>query len=216
LATRKNRWQRTVIGCAMAVGLAGCIDDPFMSYDCSVIPPAATSPYILPWMIGTTHRVIPHAARDMGPQKYAIDAAMPIGTPILAIRDGLVVRVEESFVDGDNVYLHENYIFVEHDDGTVARYVHLTNGGAVFGVGDRVRQAEIVGYSGHTGNSSGPHLHLDVTRSCCASTVDTDWAALPAGETLPINFRNATTVPPRKPDLSCGLLPGVDYTAEPY
>ena len=79
-----------------------------------------------------------------------------------------------------------------------------------------MRQGEIIGYSGHTGNSSGPHLHVDVTRSCCAGPPDSDWAALPAGETLPLNFRNATAAPPRKTDLSCGLLTGVLYAAEPY
>lgn len=205
-----------MILCLMTPWLAGCVDDGFMAYDCTVFPPAASSPYILPWMVGTTHSANPHAARETSPQKYAIDVGMPIGTAIFAMRDGLVVRVEEAFVDGDNVYLHENYIFVEHDDGTVARYAHLTYGGAVFGVGDRVRQGEIVGYSGHTGNSSGPHLHVDVTQSCCAGPADSDWNALPAGQTLPLNFRNATTYPPRKPDLSCGLLTGVSYTAEPY
>jgi murein DD-endopeptidase MepM/ murein hydrolase activator NlpD len=46
-----------------------------------------------------------------------VDILMPIGTPILAMRDGVVVRVEESFVDGDNVPTHENYVFVELEDG---------------------------------------------------------------------------------------------------
>jgi len=146
----------------MTTWLAGCVDDGLVAYDCALFPPAADSPYILPWSIGTTHRAIPHAAKTTptGPQKYSIDVLMPIGTPILAMRDGVVIFVEESFVDGDNVPRHENYVFVEHEDGTVARYVHLTYGGVVFGVGDRVRQGEIIGYSGHTGNSTEPHLHI--------------------------------------------------------
>ena len=202
----------------MTTALAGCVDDGLFAYDCAVFPPSESSPYILPWMIGASHRAIPHAAKTSPntPQKYAIDVLMPIGTPVIAMRDGVVVRIEESFVDGDNVPRHENYVFVEHEDATVGRYVHLTYGGAVFGIGDRVRQGEVIGYSGHTGNSTEPHLHVDVTRSCCAGPPDTEWNTLPAGETLPLSFRNATAAPPRKTDLSCGLLYGVSYTAEPY
>src|SRR5262245_60159425 len=122
LTVRKKRLQRTVTCCLTTAWLAGCADGGYTAYDCSVFPPAATSPYVLPWMIGTTYRALPHAARSTNAQKYAVDVPMPIGTPILASRDGIVVRVEESFVDGDNVPLHENYIFVEHEDGTVARY----------------------------------------------------------------------------------------------
>jgi hypothetical protein len=61
--------------------------------------------------------------------------------------------------------------------------------------------------SGNTGGSSARHLHLDVTRSCCATPPDGD--ALPASETLPMSFTNATS------DSSCGLKEGVSYTAQP-
>lgn len=174
--------------------------------DCTLFTPAASSPYVLPWHVGQTWRANPHFLRDTSPQRYAYDVGMPIGTDILAMRDGEVVRVEESFFDGDNVYGHENYVLVEHEDGTVARYVHLTNRGALVQVGDRVQQGRPIGLSGHTGNSSGPHLHVDLTRSCCAAAPD--YNALPHGETLPLSFRNAS------PDSSCGLL-NKRYTAVP-
>lgn len=175
--------------------------------ECSMFAPAASSPYILPWHIGQTYTANPHLARETSVQRFAIDAGMPIGTDVLAMRTGTVVRVQESYFDGDNVFGHENHVFVQHDDGTVARYFHLTNGGARVAVGDQIAQGWQIGLSGHTGNSSGPHLHFDVTRSCC--TVPPNYNALPAGETLPLTFRNAT------PDSSCGLLPGVRYTAQP-
>src|SRR5262245_29482987 len=106
--------ERLLVLCSVATGcLTACVDHDFVAYDCSVFTPAEASPYILPWAIGTTHVVLPHAARETSPQKYALDVPMPIGTEILAIRSGVVVRVVESFVDGDNVYLHENHVIVE-------------------------------------------------------------------------------------------------------
>ena len=174
---------------------------------CTDFTPAADSPYRLPWHVGQTYAANPHLARDSSVQRYAIDVAMPIGTDVLAIRAGAVARVQESYFDGDNLFGHENYVYVQHEDGTVARYFHLTNLGALVEIGDVVQQGQRIGLSGHTGNSSEPHLHFDVTRSCCATVPNHN--DLPAGETLPLTFRNAT------PDTSCGLLPGARYTAQP-
>jgi hypothetical protein len=149
-------------------------------------------------------------------EKYSIDVAMPIGTDVLAIRAGTVVRVEEQFVDGDNEPGHENYVFVQHEDGTAARYVHLTNLGAVVNVNDTVQIGQLVGYSGHTGNSSEPHLHFDVTRVCCV--VPPRWTELPFGETIPLSFRNAKPLPGSvgSGKSSCGLQRGIRYEAVAY
>lgn len=70
---------------------------------CSEFTPANVSPYMLPWHIGQSFTAYPHLARESSVQRYAIDAPMPIGTDVLAMRAGSVVRVEESFFDGDNV-----------------------------------------------------------------------------------------------------------------
>jgi len=180
-------------------------------YDCSVFPPAAGSPYVLPWRVGQSHFPYPHAARETSVQMYAIDFDVPIGTEVIASRAGIVVRVQESFVDGDNVFGHENYVLVQHDDGTVARYVHLTQFGALVNIGASVQQGDLIAYSGNTGNSSGPHLHFDVTAGCCA--IAPDYNALPEGQTRPLNFRNAV---PGSGDLSCGLRHAVSYTAAPF
>jgi len=190
-------------GCGGGDGGSGGQETP----DCTAFPPAAGSPYRLPWHVGQAWQANPHLVRDSSVQRYAIDVAMPIGTDVLAIRAGRVVRVEQSYFDGDNTFGHENHVLVQHDDGTVARYFHLTHQGALVLVGDAVDQGQRIGLSGHTGNSSQPHLHFDVTRSCC--TTPPNYNELPAGETLPLTFRNAS------PDTSCGLEFGVRYTAQP-
>ena len=192
--------------CLLAAGCGGG-DGDAPTPDCTLFTSAPLSPYVLPWHVGHSYAVSPHYARDSSVQRYAYDIGMPIGTDILAMRAGLVVRAEESFFDGDNQLGHENHVFVEHEDGTVARYVHLTHLGALVEPGEQVQQGQRIGLSGHTGNSSGPHLHVDVTRGCCV--VPPRYNELPQGETLPLSFSNAF------PDTSCGLVSWARYTASP-
>lgn len=189
--------------------LTACGDDNEVEigeYDCSVFPAAQSSEYILPWLVGQSYEAIPHTGRD-GPTHYAIDILMPIGTELIAIRDGVVTAVEERFVDGDHGPANSNYILVEHDDGTIALYFHLTNMGAIAQVGDEVRQGDIIARSGHTGPSTEPHLHLEVLMAGCA-----DMRQCP---NIPLNFRNAQAASGTT-DLSCGLRHFVSYRALPF
>ena len=59
-----------------------------------------------------------------------------------------------------NGYGYGNYIAIEHPDGKVTIYGHLSS--VAVGVGQTVVQGQVIGYSGSTGNSSGPHLHFEV------------------------------------------------------
>jgi hypothetical protein len=203
-ARTRGRWVAWVL---VLAGCGGGGDSDGTSIDCSMFTAATASPYVLPWQIGQTFAANPHLNWDPTVQRYAIDVRMPIGTEVLAMRAGTVVRLHESYFDGDNTPGHENFLLVQHDNGTVARYVHLTNGGALVNLGDVVQKGHHIALSGNTGGSSAPHLHFDVTRACCATPPDGD--ALPASETLPMSFANAT------PDSSCGLKEGVSYTAQP-
>lgn len=91
--------------------------------------------------------------------RYAVDIAMPEGTPIVAARGGMVVRVEnDQSGRGDNP--SGNFVRILHDDGTMAVYAHLAPGGAGVRLGERVRRGQRIGTSGNTGFSGGPHLHF--------------------------------------------------------
>jgi len=206
----------TLLGGTLALAGCGGHDDfATHNYDCSVFPAAAQSPYILPWNVGETHIANPHAAWDTGAQIYAYDLGMPIGTQVLAIRDGTVIRVFESSPNNDHTLGHENYVIVEHADGTFARYVHLTTDGALVSVGDSVVQGEVIALSGNSGNSRGPHTHLDVLAHCCAASQLEN--QLSPDQTIPINFRNAGQANTGDPaDLSCSLRWNVKYIALPY
>ena len=100
-----------------------------------------------------------------GHWSFAFDFWMPAGTPIRAARDGTVVRVVEDFSQGgtqERFKKRANLIFILHADRTIARYLHLQQGGAHVEVGNRVEAGDLIGFSGNTGYSQNPHLHFDV------------------------------------------------------
>jgi murein DD-endopeptidase MepM/ murein hydrolase activator NlpD len=108
---------------------------------------------------GTTHR---------GRMYYARDMAAAIGTPIFAMRSGTVVGIEDRFPDtggGPENMTKFNYVWIEHDGGYRSAYLHLKQGftsSINIKVGDRVRGGQLIGFSGNSGWSSGPHLHVEV------------------------------------------------------
>ncbi len=101
-------------------------------------------------------------------ERAALDFKMKQGTKVLAARDGVVVRVKE---DGDKGGLKKEYrqfgnnIVIQHVDGSRSGYWHLQKNGALVNVGDTVKQGQLIGLSGNTGYTSGPHLHFIVWRT---------------------------------------------------
>jgi len=97
---------------------------------------------------------------------YAVDFAVPEGTPVLAARGGVVVQVESDFeragLDRERYGGRANYIRILHDDGSMALYAHLKPEGVQVRVGQQVRQGQRIALSGNTGYSTAPHLHFVV------------------------------------------------------
>jgi len=100
-----------------------------------------------------------------GPKgRYAMDIAMPEGTPIIAARGGRVVKVEND-QSGRGSNPSGNFVRILHADGTMGVYLHLMRGSVVVAEGQQVALGQALAKSGNTGNSTGPHLHFVVQRN---------------------------------------------------
>ncbi|MGE3309229.1 MAG: M23 family metallopeptidase [Limisphaerales bacterium] len=128
--------------------------------------PAAV--YHLPFASGKAFRVDQGAGGKFthtGNDQNAIDFGMPEGTPIRAAREGTVEVVVDRFDRGGaDLSLREsvNFILIRHPDGTYGEYVHLRRGGARVKPGQKVTAKQVLGESGNTGYTQGPHLHFGV------------------------------------------------------
>jgi murein DD-endopeptidase MepM/ murein hydrolase activator NlpD len=103
-----------------------------------------------------------------GPERYTLDFGMPVGTPVHAARDGIVVLVEDSHDSGcarEECGRYANFVVVLHPDGTTGEYFHLERRSVQVRVGDRVQRGQRVARSGNTGFSTAPHLHFGVYRT---------------------------------------------------
>lgn len=106
-----------------------------------------------------------------GSQEFALDFGADKGTPLIAARGGVVVKVYDE-VDGNCGSAEEceelgipasgNYVRVQHQDNTFAIYAHLSPDSMFVSLGQTIKRGTMLALSGNTGRSSGPHLHFQV------------------------------------------------------
>ncbi len=84
-----------------------------------------------------------------------VDWAAPTGTPIFAAGNGTVIKAGRESGYG-------NRVEVQHANGYITTYNHLSGYARGLTEGQRVRQGQVVGYLGMTGLATGPHLHYEV------------------------------------------------------
>lgn len=162
---------------------------------CDGYPEWSTSNYRLPWPVGTSYEISQGncgPASHLGAHRYSYDVRMDIGTSIVAARGGVVEEAEEQYSDGGGCD-ELNFINIRHSDGTLARYLHLTNNGVLVNIGATVNQGDAIALSGNSGCSSGAHLHFMVL------TPDKK-------DTVPVTFSNTESN-------KRGLISGKNYTA---
>ena len=82
-----------------------------------------------------------------------LDVAVPVGTPIVSAAGGIVL-------DTGNYYFNGNTVWIDHGNGLLSLYCHLSE--INVRAGDRVEKGQAIGLSGMTGRVTGPHLHWAV------------------------------------------------------
>jgi soluble lytic murein transglycosylase len=107
---------------------------------------------------------LPTVSSTFGPRKNpftgsqqhhdGVDYAVPIGTPIRAAGSGTVVKV------GNEPSGYGNFIEIKHADGSISKYAHAS--GFNYKEGDTVGRGDVIGASGNSGRSTGPHLHFEI------------------------------------------------------
>jgi murein DD-endopeptidase MepM/ murein hydrolase activator NlpD len=173
----------------------------------AVFTDPAESPYVLPYRVGRSYRLAQAYCHPYGGHRnqLAYDFDMPIGSDVVAARDGTVRRIRDDLADTGNTQApgQHNHILIEHEDGTVAFYGHLQQHGVVVRIGEHVTQGQQIAASGNSGNTQGePHLHFGVYQF---------WPAT-EGFDVAVNFRNADG----PLDERRGLVAGAVYRAGPY
>ena len=89
--------------------------------------------------------------------RLGIDIGVVTGTPIVATQGGVV-----QFVGGDPWYSYGLHVIIDHGNGYESTYAHLSEFAPSITQGSVVKQGDIIGKSGNTGNSTGPHLHFEI------------------------------------------------------
>ncbi len=129
-------------------------------------------PYRVPFGIGSTYLIsqafpsrITHTTADSW---YAVDIALPDGTPVYSAREGLVINARHDFFRSAAVPVmldQANVVAILHGDGTIALYAHLHWDSIRVRIGEHVVRGQYIADSGNTGFASGPHLHFAVIRN---------------------------------------------------
>jgi murein DD-endopeptidase MepM/ murein hydrolase activator NlpD len=96
-----------------------------------------------------------HPIQGYNKMHRGVDFAAPRGTPIYAAGHGVVERIGRNGGYG-------KYVRIRHNSTYKTAYAHLKSYAKGMKRGVRVKQGQVIGYVGSTGNSTGPHLHYEV------------------------------------------------------
>ena len=108
------------------------------------------------------------------------DFAAPLGTPIMASGDGIIVKA--GWCGGGG-----NCVKIKHNSVYQTIYAHMSKFANRVKSGVRVKQGQIIGYVGSTGKSTGPHLHYEVIEN--GKKINSQTLKLPSGKVLKGNDR---------------------------
>lgn len=97
-----------------------------------------------------------HPILHIRKEHMGLDFTAPIGTPVMATADGVIVTATAGNGYG-------NQIEIDHGYGFVTKFAHLSE--FKVKVGDEVKRGDLIALTGNTGLSSGPHLHYEIIKN---------------------------------------------------
>lgn len=142
-------------------------DELRRAFDPSVLP--IKRPGVFEWPIklkkdGGVGRITQHQGEVSrlykGRPHNGLDIGAPIGTPVYAADDGIIEAVDNNDRSYYRKYQYGKYVFIKHNNNMSTLYAHLSK--QVVKEGEAVKRGDLIGYSGNTGYSTGPHLHFGV------------------------------------------------------
>ena len=98
-----------------------------------------------------------HPTKGTWEGHFAWDYAAPSGTPIYAVKSGIIHSTTSGYGGG-----YGNSVVIDHGDGYYTRYAHMSK--KAVAKGDVVKQGDVIGYEGSTGRSTGPHVHFEIMK----------------------------------------------------
>jgi murein DD-endopeptidase MepM/ murein hydrolase activator NlpD len=104
-----------------------------------------------------------------GKMHPAQDLACPVGSPVHSLSSGTVIFA------GWSTEGYGNFVKIRYWDGTVSWMAH--NSRLLVSVGETVTPGQVIAYSGSTGNSTGPHVHLEIHPDDGAAVPPMVWLA---------------------------------------
>jgi hypothetical protein len=137
--------------------LAGCASGPRICETYRLPFPATEARLVIQGNNG----VFSHTGR----YRYAWDFQMPEGSDVTAAEAGVVAEVIDRYTEGRPDHALEdraNVVVIDHGRARFSVYQHLKLGGALVTEGQPVERGQLIGHSGNTGFTTGPHLHFAV------------------------------------------------------
>lgn len=120
--------------------------------------------------------------------RYAWDYNCDVGTPIVAARDGVVAwcKTDSNIGGDDRKFIPDaNSVIIRHSNDRFSEYAHLSKDSVLVRPGEFVLRGELIGYSGNTGYTDGPHLHFHVAGKLRGPSVPISFADFKGNKGVP-------------------------------
>ncbi len=162
---RESIWNLTETDCKMTANGAGCMWWPIGSRNTTIkdgVTYADGEPETTTITSGFGQRDAPIQGASTNHNAIDIGGGREGQTNIIASADGTVTDTNTGCVSGNHSCGGQlgNYVIITHNDGSITRYGHLYS--LSVNKGDTVKQGQVIGKMGNTGNSTGPHLDFQV------------------------------------------------------